>query len=88
MAANNQQQQKVLDYLKQIKTQFKLQVYKEFIEAMRDYKYLKIDTPGVISRVTNLFSGKKDIIMGRAELEKKFLGGRLFYHRFFQYICI
>lgn len=55
-----------LSYLDQVKFQFEQQpeVYNQFLDIMKEFKSQTIDTPGVISRVSNLFRGHTDLIEG------------------------
>ena len=55
-----------LSYLDQVKFQFEKQpnVYNHFLDIMKEFKSQTIDTPGVISRVSNLFRGHTDLIEG------------------------
>lgn len=55
-----------LSYLDQVKIQFYNQadVYNNFLDIMKDFKLQSIDTPGVIDRVSNLFSGHPNLIQG------------------------
>ncbi|XP_011894159.1 PREDICTED: paired amphipathic helix protein Sin3a isoform X4 [Cercocebus atys] len=55
-----------LSYLDQVKLQFgsQPQVYNDFLDIMKEFKSQSIDTPGVISRVSQLFKGHPDLIMG------------------------
>jgi paired amphipathic helix protein Sin3a len=55
-----------LSYLDQVKLQFERSpdVYNQFLEIMKEFKSQAIDTPGVISRVSNLFRGHTDLIEG------------------------
>ncbi|XP_034005176.1 SIN3 transcription regulator family member Aa isoform X2 [Trematomus bernacchii] len=55
-----------LSYLDQVKLQFgnHPQVYNDFLDIMKEFKSQSIDTPGVISRVSQLFKGHPDLIMG------------------------
>uniref|UniRef100_A0A674NG94 Paired amphipathic helix protein Sin3a n=1 Tax=Takifugu rubripes TaxID=31033 RepID=A0A674NG94_TAKRU len=55
-----------LSYLDQVKLQFgnKPQVYNDFLDIMKEFKSQSIDTPGVINRVSQLFKGHPDLIMG------------------------
>eukprot|EP00794_Sanderia_malayensis_P006513 gene6513-7257_t len=55
-----------LSYLDQVKLQFGSQphVYNEFLDIMKEFKSQTIDTPGVISRVSTLFKGHPDLIVG------------------------
>jgi paired amphipathic helix protein Sin3a len=55
-----------LSYLDQVKLQFERQpeVYNQFLDIMKEFKSQTIDTPGVISRVSNLFRGHTDLIEG------------------------
>jgi len=70
-AAGQQQYQRLkvedaLSYLDQVKLQFgnQPQVYNEFLDIMKEFKSQTIDTPGVISRVSALFKGHPDLIVG------------------------
>eukprot|EP01116_Phalansterium_solitarium_P019014 TRINITY_DN5195_c0_g1_i1.p1 TRINITY_DN5195_c0_g1~~TRINITY_DN5195_c0_g1_i1.p1 ORF type:complete len:1266 (+),score=480.31 TRINITY_DN5195_c0_g1_i1:73-3870(+) len=55
-----------LDFLDQVKLQFANQpkVYNQFLDIMKDFKAQCIDTPGVIARVSELFKGHKNLILG------------------------
>lgn len=55
-----------LSYLDQVKLQFGNQpsVYNDFLDIMKEFKSQTIDTPGVINRVSNLFKGHPDLIVG------------------------
>jgi len=55
-----------LSYLDQVKVQFADQpdVYNKFLDIMKDFKSQTIDTPGVINRVSELFSGHPNLIQG------------------------
>ncbi|XP_067943768.1 paired amphipathic helix protein Sin3a-like isoform X2 [Watersipora subatra] len=55
-----------LSYLDQVKLQFgnHPQVYNDFLDIMKEFKSQSIDTPGVISRVSNLFKGHPELIVG------------------------
>lgn len=55
-----------LSYLDQVKLQFgnQPQVYNDFLDIMKEFKSQSIDTPGVINRVSNLFKGHPDLIVG------------------------
>ncbi|KAH8899220.1 hypothetical protein GQ53DRAFT_634452 [Thozetella sp. PMI_491] len=69
-AAAAQGQQPILNdalsYLDQVKVQFHEQpdVYNKFLDIMKDFKSQTIDTPGVISRVSELFAGHPNLIQG------------------------
>ena len=68
-SANNQRQLKVedaLQYLDKVKTQFGNQpmVYNQFLEIMKNFKAQHIDTPEVIRRVSELFKGHDNLILG------------------------
>jgi len=39
-------------------------IYNEFLEIMKDFNNQKINTPGVIERVKNLFRGRNKLILG------------------------
>jgi len=53
-------------YLDQVKIEFgdRPHVYNEFLDIMKHFKAQMIDTPGVIQRVSNLFSGNKRLVLG------------------------
>lgn len=55
-----------LTYLDKVKNQFSDQprVYNEFLDIMKEFKSQSTDTPGVIRRVTHLFQGHPDLIIG------------------------
>lgn len=55
-----------LSYLDQVKMQFgnNPAVYNEFLDIMKEFKSQSIDTPGVIDRVSRLFQGHPDLILG------------------------
>lgn len=55
-----------LSYLDLVKYRFgeKPQVYNDFLDIMKEFKSQSIDTPGVITRVSNLFKGFPDLIVG------------------------
>ncbi|XP_052215877.1 paired amphipathic helix protein Sin3a-like isoform X2 [Dreissena polymorpha] len=55
-----------LSYLDQVKLQFgnQPQVYNDFLDIMKEFKSQTIDTPGVINRVSNLFKGHPELIVG------------------------
>ena len=55
-----------LMYLDQVKLEFgdRPQIYNEFLEIMKNFKSMKIDTPGVIRRVSTLFQGNKALVLG------------------------
>ena len=55
-----------LMYLDQVKVVFgdRPQVYNEFLEIMKNFKSMRIDTPGVIRRVSTLFQGNKELVLG------------------------
>ncbi|KAL7273296.1 Transcriptional regulatory protein sin3 [Rhizina undulata] len=59
-------QKDALSYLDQVKFQFQDQpdVYNKFLDIMKDFKSQTIDTPGVINRVSSLFSGHPSLIQG------------------------
>ena len=58
--------QDALSYLDQVKVQFAdhPDVYNKFLDIMKDFKSGAIDTPGVIDRVSTLFSGNPNLIQG------------------------
>ncbi|KAK4884156.1 hypothetical protein RN001_000427 [Aquatica leii] len=55
-----------LSYLDLVKFKFESQpqVYNDFLDIMKEFKSQSIDTPGVIQRVSNLFRGFPDLIVG------------------------
>jgi paired amphipathic helix protein Sin3a len=55
-----------LNYLDQVKVEFGSapRIYNEFLEIMKHFKAHEIDTPGVIMRVSELFSGYNNLILG------------------------
>nr|XP_034838721.1 paired amphipathic helix protein Sin3a isoform X4 [Maniola hyperantus] len=59
-----------LSYLDQVKYKFNTmpQVYNDFLDIMKEFKSqtvgYRIDTPGVITRVSNLFQGHPELIVG------------------------
>ncbi|CAG5127146.1 unnamed protein product [Candidula unifasciata] len=55
-----------LSYLDQVKLHFgnQPQVYNDFLDIMKDFKSQIIDTPGVVNRVSNMFRGHPDLIVG------------------------
>ncbi|KAF2459835.1 hypothetical protein BDY21DRAFT_336623 [Lineolata rhizophorae] len=55
-----------LSYLDQVKVRFSEQpdVYNKFLDIMKDFKSGAIDTPGVIERVSGLFTGHPQLIQG------------------------
>ncbi|MCO5610178.1 hypothetical protein L7F22_064414 [Adiantum nelumboides] len=55
-----------LAYLQAVKDMFKDKKgkYDEFLEVMKDFKAQRINTPGVIARVKELFKGHRDLILG------------------------
>ncbi|XP_059470996.1 paired amphipathic helix protein Sin3b isoform X2 [Neocloeon triangulifer] len=55
-----------LSYLDQVKFKFgtQPQVYNDFLDIMKEFKSQSIDTPGVIARVSNLFKGHPELIVG------------------------
>ncbi|XP_022658802.1 paired amphipathic helix protein Sin3a-like [Varroa jacobsoni] len=55
-----------LSYLDLVKYKFGSQphVYNDFLDIMKEFKSQSIDTPGVIQRVSNLFRGHPELIVG------------------------
>ena len=55
-----------LSYLDQVKYKFgnQPQVYNDFLDIMKEFKSQSIDTPGVIARVSQLFRGHPELIVG------------------------
>lgn len=52
--------------LLQVKLRFgkQPQVYNDFLDIMKEFKSQSIDTPGVIARVSQLFRGHPELIVG------------------------
>ncbi|KXS16514.1 hypothetical protein M427DRAFT_154438 [Gonapodya prolifera JEL478] len=55
-----------LSYLDEVKRQFEREpdVYNRFLDIMKDFKAMSIDTPGVIHRVSTLFRSHPPLIVG------------------------
>ncbi|XP_043281981.1 paired amphipathic helix protein Sin3b isoform X2 [Venturia canescens] len=55
-----------LSYLDEVKRKFndQPQVYNDFLDIMKEFKSQSIDTPGVITRVSHLFKGHPELIVG------------------------
>ncbi|KAG8913799.1 Transcriptional regulatory protein sin3, partial [Tulasnella sp. 408] len=55
-----------LSYLEMVKIKFQERpdVYNQFLDIMKDFKSQTIDTPGVIERVSTLFTGHPSLIQG------------------------
>jgi paired amphipathic helix protein Sin3a len=55
-----------LMYLDEVKQQFKDRptIYNEFLTIMKNFKSMELDTPGVIKRVSKLFRGYNNLILG------------------------
>ncbi len=55
-----------LSYLDQVKYKFENQpqIYNDFLDIMKEFKSQSIDTPGVIARVSCLFRGHQELIVG------------------------
>lgn len=55
-----------LQYLDQVKLQFQHSpsIYNNFLDIMKDFNTKKIDTPGVIHRVSSLFTGYPNLVEG------------------------
>ncbi|KAL7829066.1 hypothetical protein SRHO_G00327000 [Serrasalmus rhombeus] len=75
MSAQKQQQQQhfqklkvedALSYLDQVKIRFVNEpgIYNKFLDIMKEFKSQSIDTPGVINRVSQLFHGHPDLVLG------------------------
>jgi len=73
LTAQQQQQQyqrlkveDALSYLDKVKFQFQSQpeIYNKFLDIMKEFKSQTIDTMGVISRVSELFDGHSELIVG------------------------
>jgi paired amphipathic helix protein Sin3a len=65
-AAPGLQIQDALAYLTTVRKEFadQPQTYDTFLETMKSYKAEKIDIPGVIQQVSELFRGHNDLILG------------------------
>ncbi|XP_030640221.1 paired amphipathic helix protein Sin3b [Chanos chanos] len=55
-----------LSYLDQVKIRFANDpgIYNKFLDIMKEFKSQNIDTPGVINRVSQLFHGHPDLVLG------------------------
>ncbi|KAG7515046.1 paired amphipathic helix protein Sin3b [Solea senegalensis] len=55
-----------LSYLDQVKIRFANDpgIYNKFLDIMKEFKSQSIDTPGVINRVSQLFYGHPDLVLG------------------------
>uniref|UniRef100_A0AAR2IXF4 Paired amphipathic helix protein Sin3b n=1 Tax=Pygocentrus nattereri TaxID=42514 RepID=A0AAR2IXF4_PYGNA len=55
-----------LSYLDQVKIRFVNEpgIYNKFLDIMKEFKSQSIDTPGVINRVSQLFHGHPDLVLG------------------------
>uniref|UniRef100_A0AAY4E485 Paired amphipathic helix protein Sin3b n=1 Tax=Denticeps clupeoides TaxID=299321 RepID=A0AAY4E485_9TELE len=55
-----------LSYLDQVKIRFGSDpgIYNKFLDIMKEFKSQSIDTPGVINRVSQLFHGHPDLVLG------------------------
>ncbi|KAG7456528.1 hypothetical protein MATL_G00236690 [Megalops atlanticus] len=55
-----------LSYLDQVKIRFGNDpgIYNKFLDIMKEFKSQSIDTPGVINRVSQLFRGHPDLVLG------------------------
>lgn len=55
-----------LAYLEKVKVQFtdQLNVYNKFLDIMKEFKAQEIDTTEVIRRVSDLFAGHKELMLG------------------------
>jgi len=55
-----------LDYLEQVKTRFEnhKEVYDKFLDIMKDFQSRILETSGVIKRVSDLFKGERNLILG------------------------
>uniref|UniRef100_A0A667X4V2 Paired amphipathic helix protein Sin3b n=1 Tax=Myripristis murdjan TaxID=586833 RepID=A0A667X4V2_9TELE len=58
--------QNALSYLDQVKIRFGNDpgIYNKFLDIMKEFKSQSIDTPGVINRVSQLFHGHPDLVLG------------------------
>lgn len=55
-----------LSYMDQVKYEFsdRPEVYSDFLELLKEFKTKRIDTPGVMVRISNLFNGHPELIVG------------------------
>ena len=55
-----------LSYLDQVKYKFgnQPQVYNDFLDIMKEFKFKRIDTAGVVTQVSQLFNGYPELISG------------------------
>lgn len=53
-------------YVEAVKDEFQdeIEKYDEFLNVMKDFKAMRIDTNGVIARLKDLFKGHKNLILG------------------------
>ena len=58
--------QDALEYLDLIKEKYNSRphLYNRFLDIMKEFKALRLDTPGVIDRVLQLFNGDRELILG------------------------
>uniref|UniRef100_A0A3B3VYU0 Paired amphipathic helix protein Sin3b n=1 Tax=Poecilia latipinna TaxID=48699 RepID=A0A3B3VYU0_9TELE len=64
--AQHRQVEDALSYLDQVKIRFANDpgIYNKFLDIMKEFKSQSIDTPGVINRVSQLFHGHPDLVLG------------------------
>ena len=55
-----------LSFLAEVKLQFarNLKVYNQFLDIMTEFNHRKIDTPGVMTRVSELFADHDQLLLG------------------------
>lgn len=65
-SARNLTYNDALAYLKLVRTIFqdRVDTYEEFLEVLSEFKSERIDTNGVVTKVTELFKGHNDLIIG------------------------
>uniref|UniRef100_A0A8C2F2I7 Paired amphipathic helix protein Sin3b n=1 Tax=Cyprinus carpio TaxID=7962 RepID=A0A8C2F2I7_CYPCA len=65
-ASMNTMVEDALSYLDQVKIRFGNDpgIYNKFLDIMKEFKSQSIDTPGVINRVSQLFHGHPDLVLG------------------------
>lgn len=65
-SAQNLTYNDALAYLKLVRTIFqdRVDTYEEFLEVLSEFKSGRIDTNGVVTKVTELFKGHNDLIIG------------------------
>ncbi|ELR11207.1 uncharacterized protein ACA1_389180 [Acanthamoeba castellanii str. Neff] len=72
-----------LDFLGAVKRRYadRPEVYQSFLEIMKDFKAQRLDTPGVLAAVRELFSGNEELIEG---FNKRFITAPGVYKAFLE----